>query len=221
MQMTNRLNMITEFNNKLPVEIEVKKEINPIRYLLQVGNKSLETKSYTTLEVGKRYFGELTQQKESLTIKNLVKIPEFFKVLEMENETFMPKETIKYKETLLEKLSNAPTKEQFIFFTQLFLAYNQGIYHLIINEERKAVMQLRYKEKKIKFFAIFQNLGALEGELFLNKTLFLHLRFEFESSRRFVSEYINELTDFEVTLSTQKTTPLYNFSQDSLLNLKG
>jgi hypothetical protein len=45
----NRFESIKEFNASLPVKIEVKKEINPIRFLIQLGNREIETKSYICL----------------------------------------------------------------------------------------------------------------------------------------------------------------------------
>ena len=61
----NRLEGIKEFNATLPVKIEVKKEINPIRYLIKLGNREIETKSNLPLVVGKKYFAQIKEFKSS------------------------------------------------------------------------------------------------------------------------------------------------------------
>ena len=78
---TNRLNMPTEFNSTLPLTIEVKKQINPIRYIIQLGKKEIETKSYTPLEVGSKYKAEIEQNNSKIEIKNLFEISLILKVI--------------------------------------------------------------------------------------------------------------------------------------------
>ena len=46
-------------------ELEVKKEINPIRYLIKLGNREIETKSNLPLIVGKKYFAQIKEFKSS------------------------------------------------------------------------------------------------------------------------------------------------------------
>ena len=66
---TNRLNIPTEFNASLPITIEVKKQINPIRYILKLGRKEVETKSYTPLEIGAKYKAQINQTDNKIEIE--------------------------------------------------------------------------------------------------------------------------------------------------------
>ena len=61
----NRLEGIKEFNATLPVKIEVKKELNPIKFLINLGNREIETKSYIPLQVGKKYLAQIKETKYS------------------------------------------------------------------------------------------------------------------------------------------------------------
>ncbi len=75
----NRL-LSVEFNTQIPLKIEVKKEINPITYLIKLGNKEIETKSFIPLKVGNRYLANVIEKKGKITIQNLKPYP---KLLEL------------------------------------------------------------------------------------------------------------------------------------------
>ena len=66
----NRVDLPTEFNATLPIKIEVKKQLSPIRYLIQLGKKEVQTKSYTPLIVGKKYFAQIKEKKGVIQITN-------------------------------------------------------------------------------------------------------------------------------------------------------
>jgi len=226
---TNRLNMPTEFNATLPITIIVKKQLNPIRYILQLGKKEVETKSYTPLEVGAKYKAQINQTDSKIEIKNLTKIPNIFnkfpnninstiddllKDNPLENNT-------KYKNFLLNHLANASTKEEFIFFSQMFLALNQEIKHLFIKENnKKALIQLKHKKRKIDFYAYFENLGAIGGEIYLSDEIYLNLMVEFQNSFELLKQYQNDLKGIVINLSNQKIKPLFEVNENNLVNLK-
>ena len=226
---TNRLNTPTEFNGTLPITIKVKQQLNPIRYILQLGKKEVETKSYTPLEVGGKYKAEINQTDTKIEIKNLTKLPNIYnkfpnsikysiddllKDNPLENNS-------KYKKFLLNHLSNSNTKEEFLFYSQLFLAFNQGIKHLFINDQKKAIIQIKPSKKKLKFYGYFENLGGIGGELFYGDEIYLNLMVEFQNSFYFINRYIDELKGIIVNVSKEKTTPLFEITQtDNLLNLK-
>jgi len=229
MKATNRLNMPTEFNSTLPLTITVKKQLNPIRYLLQLGRKEVEVKSYTKLEIGAKYKAEINQTNSKIEIKNLKKLPKIFtkfpKTLNYTTDDLLKDNPLKnnthYKNFLLNHLASSNSKDEFIFFTQLLLAENQQIKHLFINEEKKrALLQLKYKKNKIKFYGFFENLGGIGGEIFLADTLYLNLMVEFQNSLELIKKYINELKGMQVTIKQEKTKPLFEISDNSLLNIK-
>jgi hypothetical protein len=255
MKATNRLNMPTEFNSTLPLTITVKKQLSPIRYLLQLGNKEVEVKSYTKLEIAKKYKAEIDQTNNKIEIKNLSKLPTIFtKMPSTLNYTIddLIKDNFKniknyqsfkdnlediknnilkddalndnknYKHFLLHHLASSTSKDEFIFFTQLLLAENQQIKHLFINEKKKrALMQLKYKKNKLKFYAFFENLGAISGEMFLTDTIYLNLMVEFQKSLTLISQNIDKLKGISVNITQEKVKPLFEISENNLLNIKG
>jgi len=224
---TNRLNMPKEFNSKLPLTIEVKKQINPIRYLLKVGNKEMETKSYTQLEIGKKYKATLIQKNSKIEIKNLKKLPEIFN--KMPKKTYSLDDLLKdnpleskekYKNFLLNHLANSD-KNDFIFFTNLLLATQQNIYHLFINENKKALLQLKPKKRKLEFYGYFEHLGAVGGEIYLIDEIYLDLMVEFHNSLTLIEDNIKDLKGIILNSIKQKDIkPLFEIRGDNLLNLK-
>jgi hypothetical protein len=229
MKATNRLNMPTEFNSTLPLTIKVKKQLNPIRYMLQLGRKEVEVKSYNKLEVGANYKAMINQTNNKIEIKNLSKLPEIFNKMP-NNLNYTIDDLIKdnplkdnthYKNFLLNHLTNATTRDEFIFLSQLLLAENQQIKHLFINEKKKrALMQIKYKKNRLKFYGFFENLGAIGGEMFLADSIYLNLMVEFQNSLILIQNNIDELRGMVVNIKQEKIKPVFEISDNSLLNIK-
>jgi len=226
---TNRLNMPTDFNATLPITIKVKKQLNPIRYILQLGKKEVETKSYTPLEVGAKYKAEINQKENRIEIKNLIKLPNIFNKfpdsLKYSIDDLLKDNPLesneKYKSFLLNHLANAQTKEEFLFFSQMLLAFNQEIKHLFINDEKKALIQIKTKKRKLSFYAYFENLGAVGGEILFADEIYLNLMVEFQNSFEFIKTQIDELKGIIVNLQNQKVKPFFEISEnENILNLK-
>ena len=215
----NRLEGIKEFNATLPVKIEVKKEINPIRYLIKLGNREVETKSTLPLQIGKKYFAEIKEIKSKLQISNLKEIPEILTVLDKIRFLDEKDKTFKLhtfsKENILKHLANSQSKTEFVFFTNILMAFQQKIFHLIINEKKKAVMQYKYSKNKVKFYAVFNHLGEIEGEITSSS---LTIYSPYNATLQLIELHKDEL-DLEVFLYKKETKPIYNFAQN-LLNLK-
>ena len=222
---TNRLNMPTEFNASLPIKIIVKKQLNPIRYLLQLGNKQLETKSYKHLEIGAKYLGEIAQKENSINIKNLTKMPKIFDEIPEDIKTFLPDsaDNAKHKDAILKHLANSNTKNEFIFYTNLLLAFQKEIKHFVINEDgKKSLHQIKKEKHKLKFYSFFSNLGPVSGEIFYNDYVYyLNLMVEFQNSINIIKKHIKELKNFEVTIVQASSTPLFEINENGILNLKG
>jgi len=226
---TNRLNMPTEFNATLPITIKVKKQLNPIRYLLQLGKKEVETKSYTPLEVGAKYKAQINQTNSKIEIKNLTKLPNIFNkfpdTIEYSIDDLIKDNPLesneKYKKFLLNHLANAQTKDEFIFYSQMLLAFNQEIKHLFIKDEKKALIQLKTKKRKLSFYAYFENLGAVGGEILFGDEIYLNLMVEFQNSFGFIKSRIDELNGMIVNIQNQKVKPFFEISEnENILNLK-
>ena len=209
----NRLEGIKEFNATLPVKIEVKKEINPIRYLIKLGNREIETKSNLPLIVGKKYFAQIKEYKSSIQISNLKPFPEILDTLE---KIPFKEKLIKFsKEEILHHLANSNSKTEFIFFTNLLLAFNEKIHYLIINEKKKALMQYKYSKNRVKFYAVFTHLGEIEGEITTDS---LTIYSPYMATLRLIEQYKDEL-NLNVFLKQTEVKQLFNFSEN-LLNLK-
>ena len=227
---TNRLNMPTEFNSTLPLTITVKKQLNPIRYLLQLGKKEVETKSYTPLEVGAKYKAQINQTDSKIEIKNLTKLPNIFNkfpdTIQYSIDDLIKDNPLesneKYKNFLLNHLANSTTKDEFLFFSQMLLAFNQEIKHLFIKDEKKALIQIKHKKRKINFYAFFENLGAIGGEIYLIDEIYLNLMVEFQNSLYLIQKNTQNLKGIIINNITQeKIKPLFEINENnSLLNLK-
>jgi hypothetical protein len=227
---TNRLNMPTEFNASLPITIEVKKQINPIRYILKLGKKEVETKSYTPLEIGGKYKAQINQTDNKIEIKNLKKIPNIFNKFPNSIKYGIDdllkddplKSPDKYKTFLMKNLAQANNQQEFVFYSQMLLALNQEVYHLFINDEKKSLIQLKPKKKKLKFYGFFENLGGIGGEIYLIDEIYLDLMVEFQNSLYLIEKNLDELKGVIInSIKQEKTTPLFEVSENSLLNLKG
>jgi hypothetical protein len=209
----NRFEGIKEFNAMLPVKIEVKQQINPIRFLIQLGNREIETKSYIPLQVGKKYLAQIKEGKYSIQISNLKEYPKILDTLKKIN--FTKEFLAPNKKEIIQHLANANNKNEFIFWMNILIAFNQKIYHLIINDKKKALMQLKYKKNSVKFYAVFFHLGEIEGILFQNN---LKLYCEFDSTINLINLYKHELP-FNVEINKKEIKEIYKFSKN-LINLK-
>ena len=209
----NRLNTI-EFNAALPIKIEVKKQLNPIRYLIKLGNHETETKSYTPLEIGAKYLAEVSEKKGMIQIKNLKKFPKILELLE--NLTREEKVLKLDKEKILHHLANAKNKDEFLLFSNIFFSLTQyNIHHLIINDEKKAIIQYKYKKNKLQFYAAFTHLGEMEGEIVLPKVKIFS---PYVSTLKLIEEYKNEL-NYIIETEKKEVKAIYEFSKN-ILDLK-
>ena len=226
---TNRLNMPTEFNASLPITIEVKKQINPIRYILKLGKKEVETKSYTPLEIGGKYKAQINQTDNKIEIKNLKKIPNIFNKFPNSIKYGIDdllkddplKSPDKYKTFLMKNLAQANNQQEFVFYSQMLLALNQEVYHLFINDEKKSLIQLKPKKKKLKFYGFFENLGGIGGEIYLIDEIYLDLMVEFHNSLYLIEKHLSDLKGIIInSIKQENLTPLFEISGENILNLK-
>ena len=210
----NRLNTPTEFNATLPVKIEIKKEINPITYLIKLGNRETETKSYIPLEVGKKYLAQIKEFKNRIQITNLKELPKLMEILEKTN---IPEGFKHYnKKEILKHLSISKDKNEFMFFANLLLALEKEIYHLSIKENnKKSLMQYKYTKNKVSFYSVFSNLGEIEGEIFSYKAVIIS---PYKNVIELIKHHKKEI-ELEIKTILKEPKPLYEF-KNSLLDLK-
>jgi len=204
----NRLQSI-EFNTTLPVKLEVKEKISDIKYLIQLGKKEVITKSFIPLKKGK-YFALVKEIQGNINISNLKPLSHIALMLEK-----IPLKEVNSKEQILNHLANATSKEEFIFYMNILLSFQKKIYHIFINEKKKALLQYKFQKNKLQFYAVFNNLGELEGEIFGN---ILNIYSPFKNTLQLIKENEN-LIDLKVNVFLKEVKPLYEFSEN-LLNLK-
>jgi len=207
----NRFEGIGAFNENLPLKIEIKKKLDGYNYLIDLGNKKeIISKSFTKLKPGK-YFANIKETGNNIKITNLKQIPEILSFFEKTDI----KEKHLTKEIILNHLANAANKTEFIFFTNLLIALHQNIYHYI-DKEKKALIQYKYKKNKIKFYALFNNLGEIEGEIYLNKIIIYS---PFENSLNLIKEYSDNIAYEVITVLKKEIKPFFEF-KENLLDLK-
>lgn len=207
----NRFESIGEFNENLPLKIEIKKQLDEYNYLINLGNKKeIISKSFVKLNPGK-YFAFVKESGNKIKITDLKELPKilsFFEKIEIKEKNIT-------KEVILKHLSNAISKNEFIFFTNMLLALNQKIYHYI-DKEKKALIQYKYKKNKIKFYALFNNLGEIEGELYPNRVIIYS---PFQNSLNLIKEYSDTIRFEVITVLKKEIKPLFEF-KENLIDLK-
>ena len=200
-----------EFNTTLPVKVEVKEKLTDIKYLIKLGKREVVTRSFTPLKKGK-YFAMVKEIGNTLKISDLKPLSDIAILLD---KIKFKKEFIT-KEHILTHLSTAENKEEFLFFTNILIAMQQKkIYHLIINEKKKALLQYKYSKNRLKFYAVFNNLGEIEGEIYNNS---LDIYSPYKNTLELIKQY-SHLIDLDVNVFLKDVKPLYEF-QNSLLNIK-
>ena len=241
-----------KFNATLPVTIKIKEQITKSEFLLDIGNKKqIKTKSELPLELGKRYWGVLKEhpQTKSISISKLLKQPHFFQNLKNSKLPIVKEQNIDYilksqnpkevmKEFLLDNLSKATSRHQFLTISSMVHALEQNVFSFVMtNNKKESILQFRTKKSKkdhskdkdkrveeqsIEFYAAFENLGPIEGEVEIvgeekRLTLYVH----YENSLNFLKE---ELVNLNLqTFLYKKEGKIYPFFEypSSLLDLKG
>ncbi len=207
----NRFSYIGEFNENLPVKIEIKKQLDKFNYLIDLGNKKeIISKSTEKLNTGK-YFAVVKEKAGNIQITNLKKIPEIFDFLEKTDF----KEKHFSKEIILNHLAHSSNKTEFIFFMNMLMALHKKIYHYIL-KEKKALLQYKYQKNKIKFYALFNNLGEIEGEIYLKQ---LKIYSPFENTLNLIREYSDTIQYEVITILKKEIKPLFEF-RENLINIK-
>ena len=231
----------TTFNAALPVQLEVKEKLQGIRYMLKVGNVMLETKSMRELEIGGKYWAQMSKDRNgTMMLSNLIKQPRLLESqdlplrLNMENlakflEGEKPFDTM--KGFLMERLMSAESKWEFAFLSHMLMSLKQKVLTLPITydeEGKNGLMQLRKKkineQDSLEFYSVFANLGAVWGVLRnFEEGVRLDISVMYESIAKILNNNLSELKFINETyISVDKDiTPLYDFLEDHLLNLEG
>lgn len=236
----NSVVQTAQFNATLPMRLEVMEKMQGIRYMLKIGNITMETKSLKELEIGGKYWAMMRKSNGSITLSNLIKQPDLLKTqntpLKLNPEAMaqflkegeMPFETM--KGFLIDRLAQAESKSEFAFLSHMLTSLRQKILTLPLHyddENKSGFLQLRKKKVRdqdyLEFYSVFANLGATWGYLYkLNNTIKLDISVMYESIAKLLKNNLNELGFINQTniYTNSEIKPLYDFN-DFLLDLEG
>jgi len=226
------------------MKIDVLDEVMGGKYKLLVGTKLLETKSNMKLDVGESYWGVMKEEpKKGISLSKLLKQPQLLK--NMKNipkfdtqalAQLFSKESPKaeLKMALLEHLSTATSRSEFMTITSMVEAINQNVFTFVFDQGGKeAIFQFKKRaskkkgatsedETKMDFYAGFSNLGPVEGVVEVKKDIkTLSLYLYYENSLEFLKRELNSI-DMQVKLYKKDSSiePLFNLAP-SLLDIRG
>lgn len=170
------------YNAALPVLLAVLDKTKT-GYLLRLGNSTIEAKSAANLALGAKFWANVSESSSGETmITNLIARPKildlvektalFFKKNELENLFNEPKMLERFAEMLSQKAFESPQNPQngdLTFLANSLNALNRGVLSLVIKERGKRVLlQIRrQKGERLEFSAAFNNLGVVNGVLFV------------------------------------------------------
>ncbi|MDE5602315.1 MAG: hypothetical protein K2I71_00100 [Helicobacter sp.] len=239
-KLQNSASQPTQFNAVLPMRLEVMEKMQGIRYMLKIGNITMQTKSVKELEIGKKYWAIMGKSNGSITLSNLIKQPDLLKTqntpLKLDAEAMAqflkegenPFETM--KGFLIDRLTQAESKWEFAFLSHMLMSLKQKVLTLPLyydDEKKDGFLQLRKKKANnqdyLEFYSVFANLGATWGYLCkLDNNIKLDISVMYESVAKLLKNNLNELEFInQVDIYTNsEIKPLYDFN-DFLLDLEG
>lgn len=222
------------YNASLPMLIRVVSKLKGDLYLLQVGTQKFQTRSHKELFIGERYWGEMGKSTLGhIVLRNLVhqpKIIEYFQhsplrfsVQDLQNLGKEKDIFEDFKDFLAHRLSEAQSKEEFLFLSNMLLALKSGVLNLVIGEKEDILQIKRIGQNKVRFSAIMPILGIIEGEIsFYDGRNILDMKVLYESTRVVLEKNLDLLSGFELRqiIVDARIQPLYEFHK-SLLDVVG
>ncbi|ANV97504.1 hypothetical protein BBW65_01155 [Helicobacter enhydrae] len=220
---------VDRFNATLPILLKVLSQTKEKQYMLQVGNKVVQSKSYQPLQVGQNYYAIMRYSSLGEMMLTSLKAEVKFEKSPLSLEWKEIKELLaqergeELKQFGLDGMLRAQSKEEFVSFGYFMLGLQKKIlsFRFVDDEDKECHIQLKKQKKFLEFFALYPHLGAISGKLYDNQGVILELRVQFESVVEFLRKHIGTLREVgEVRLMLQdKITPLF-VPQESLLDLK-
>ncbi|HHD83657.1 MAG TPA: hypothetical protein ENK93_02160 [Campylobacteraceae bacterium] len=241
------------FNALLPVTIEVLEELAKpdksdalSRYRLLIGKKELETKSAMPLEQGTKYWGVMKEsgKNHAITLSQLLQKPKLLQNRQLVSilPAFTPQKLAhvmsaqspktEMKMQLLEHLSGAQSKQEFMTLANMITALQQDLFTMLLKyqdrhtlfqfKKRRTQSQTSSEDGMIDFYAAFEHIGPVEGVVEVqgdSRRLTLYLYYE--ESMVFLQNELETL-GFEGRLLPKKAQikPLCE-PVSSLLDIKG
>lgn len=218
---------VIKFNSSLPVTLEVTKQTSFNRYEMKIGKRKMGTKSYKSLKIGHRYWANFSQTNEALiNINHLLLKP----ALLQKEESFIELPSWKmiddifsngvdfFHEWILNSLQNAQTQPEFLHFTSMLLALNEGIFHLPFKIDNRPFL-LQYKnlnENLVHFYFAFDTLGAIKGEI----SDMLNIKVLYEKTSNILKDKSFGGKHTNISVDENAILPLWK-GDNGLLDVKG
>lgn len=221
-----------QVNSSLAFEIKVIKQLFANRYMLEVGNRQIETKSFMPLETGQKYWAQLNQRGGHVQLQNLLKKPVYLQdkpPLIFKNFEFTMLNNMQlFKKTLIDALATTSSEKEFKFITDILLGMHHGVVTVPFEyKDRYALFQYSNKNKmsitknSVEFYAEFVNLGPINGKVFTSSGYKeLSLTVHFKNTASFLKSQKDKLGFDVFKVEVGNPQPLFNLN-NSLLDLKG
>ena len=215
------------FNSNLPINVEVLKKLDTLRYRLKIGRKELTTKSQKPLHEGEHYWGNFSGGEGGiLTLSNLTRQPLLFQhlsyFLEIPLHDILQPATfsmVSFKSLLVQMLSSESLcKDAFNALSFMLLALNHDVVHLPLHQESKrTLLQFKAYEEGYRFYAAFENLGPIEGTITHNG---ISIAAQYDKSLYFLDKVVSKLDKIKSLTLQHTIQPLFDAKELSL-DLKG
>jgi hypothetical protein len=221
-----------QVNSSLAFEVKVIKQLFANRYMLEVGNRQIESKSYMPLDIGKKYWAQMSQSKGIVQLQHLLKKPEYLQEkppLIFKNFEFaVLKNMSVFKKTLLDALATTTSEKEFKFITDIILGLHNNVVTVPFEyRDRYALFQYRNKNKmsisknSLEFYAEFVNLGPISGTVATRSGYKeLQLEVHFQNTANYLQSQSDALGFDIFKIELGKPQPLFNLN-NSLLDIKG
>ncbi len=219
--------------------VDILKSLGSQKYTVLFEGKTLTAQSDKTLHSGDRYWTQLSHNKDTtLQLSKLVKMPQMlqsFKTSQIEYslkdlQTILNSKTptSNLKQSLLENLSHASTKEEFSNISTLLLSLQNNVFTIPLSFHNYfSILQFkkRYNKKtkttQINFYAALESLGPVSGLISIDETntvdVVLHVAYT--TTKTFLED---DMKNFSHTLTItlhENIEPLYSTSHNSLLDI--
>lgn len=223
---------IARFNASLPIVIIVRKKLSNAKYLLQIGNKTLQTTSYKVLKVGEKYWGTMQETTDgAIVLNNLLHRPAILDYIPFSPQKFSFDEVEKFLDstnvfkhaldTSLQQMANAKSKEEFEFLSFVVLGLKEGVLSFVINEGKESLLQIKKHQNTLIFSVIMPHLAIIEGHILQNNAgAKILLKTSFENSLAIFKANIAKLAQIASVefLLDKNVKPLFMPQGENLLS---
>jgi hypothetical protein len=216
----------------------VVKSLENNNYSILSNNKNFIASSQTELKEGQRYWGTLSDFKsQTPKLSSILAFPSLVKTFEASPIKYQLKnlelllldknKVANLKESVLEKISQSSSKEEFIALSNTLLSFENGVFtiptlfhgyfHLLQFKKR---YNKESKKFSLNFYAALETLGPISGVITLsNSNLFFELSVAFEKTKTILEEDAKNFS-YNVNISVaEEIRPLFNTDTNSILDI--